>query len=109
MRGGDHTSPLSGLGLRRDHGCMHDLQWRLDLPPGLGTEGLERRLAGHGFVAKAPGPGVLVFDGCSGHVLVIVPRTGRVQIRVDCGVPRERRPRVAAELAQMLAAARIDA
>jgi len=61
-------------------------------------------LVDRGLVARDPGPGVVTFETTEGHILVVVPRTGRVQIRVDYVVPVPQRARVAERLAQVLVA-----
>ena len=87
--------------IERDHACFQDLHWRLSLAPGLDWDALEARLAP--ALARESSPTFLrvlsAEDGCQ---IVIVPRTGRVQIRVDPLIPlAERRP-CAEKLARLL-------
>ncbi len=83
--------------LTLDSACCHQLNWRTDLPVGLDPAGLEGLLAEEGWKARSRHPALKVLRHAAGHEVAWVVTTGRVQIRVDLGVPRgERRGRARA-------------
>lgn len=91
--------------LTRDIGCRADLLWRCDLLDGTQTaEWVE--LATAAEFTSVPGSsrlGVAVLqDRRSGHRIVAVLRTGRVQIRLDAMTPRAQRASQARELFERL-------
>ncbi len=103
MRGGGAKDRLTEVDLRRDQGCFRDLSWRASLPDGVQLDELRRVLADRSFTERTPGPGVLTFADEAGHLLVVVPRTRRVQIRVSYTISLEERAPTAARLATLLA------
>jgi len=88
--------------LEVEAGCVDLLKWRCDLEPGLDFEALTLDLRRHGLRARVFEPGLIVLDGEQGEQMVIVPRTGRVQIRVDLLTPKPERARVARRLLTVL-------
>lgn len=68
--------------LHRDHGCRRDLLWRMELPVSVDVGALADRLVGEGWRDRSPAPQVRTLEGPDGHGLVLIPRTGRIQIRV---------------------------
>lgn len=81
-------------GLARDIGCRADLLWRCDLLDAAQTAAWVE-LATAAEFSSVPGSsrlGVAVFeDPQSGHRIVVVLRTGRVQIRLDAMTPKAKR------------------
>lgn len=82
--------------IEREGGCLEGLQWRLVDPPPL-REAVARLLR-LGF-RRFDCSGLIVLYAPEGHKVLLVPATGRVQIRLDVETPPERR----AEVAQVLA------
>ncbi len=83
--------------LTRDQSCVDRINWRCDLPAGVSGEALFdclSKLADH--QVEGPGPLLFVLRTPGQHRILIVPRTGRVQIRVSYEVPKLDR-RLAAE------------
>lgn len=69
--------------LTREQSCFRSLNWRCDLPAGGDLDALTGALSGAGFTeSSSPGGHLRVLRAAEGHEIVIVPRTGRVQIRV---------------------------
>lgn len=68
--------------LSRDPGCLRDLLWRIELPRPQDAGPLADRLEALGWQENSRVPQVRDLEGPAGHRLVIVPRTGRIQIRV---------------------------
>lgn len=83
--------------LTRDQSCVDRINWRCDLPPTMSGDALFERLSKlEGYRVEGPGPLLYVVRGPDQHQILIVPRTGRVQIRVSYDVPKLER-RLAAE------------
>lgn len=86
------------MNLERDHGCFADLHWRLDVGREVDWTRVEGQLAGG--IAVEDSPSFLrVWRADGGHQVVIVPRTGRIQIRLDPVVARDERAETARRLA----------
>lgn len=83
-------------------GCIDLLKWRCDLDPGLDFAALTLRLRERGFRAAVFDEHLVVLDGEDGVQLVLVPRTGRVQIRVGLLTPKSRRLQVARDVLETL-------
>jgi len=91
--------------LSLDHGCLRGLSWRLEPASDGALERLRPALAG-GWVDRTVMASVWHFEAREGaHQLVIVPSTGRLQLRVHYTVPRAARRSTARELARRLAEA----
>ena len=94
-------------GFARDIGCRADLLWRCDLLDGSQTAAWVE-LATAAEFTSVPGSsrlGVAVFeDPQSGHRIVAVLRTGRVQIRLDAMTPKAQRVSQARALFERLRA-----
>jgi hypothetical protein len=93
------------LGLRRDNGCFQDLSWRCDLPESVDLEVFVDNLREAGFRVDGPGSPLRVARSREDDVVVVVPRTRRMQIRVNYLVSREARSARAEDIARRLAAA----
>lgn len=92
----------------RDHGCLHGLNWRLELAPGCTLERLRAGL-GDGWIDRTVMPAVWHLEAVAGgHQLVVVPATGRLQLRVHYGVAREARLDTARAIARALGEAAGD-
>lgn len=78
--------------LARDASCSERRTYRSDLPewvsPDEVIEALERD---HGLVRTRMPPGVIGLRSEDGHVILVVPATRRVQIRVHPEVPLQAR------------------
>jgi hypothetical protein len=78
----------------RDVGCRANLMWRCDLEDPRRTEAFVDTATADVFVAvpDATRMGVAVFEEPnSGHRVVVVLRTGRVQVRLDALTPADAR------------------
>lgn len=81
--------------LARDQSCFRSLNWRCDLPAGSDCDRLAATLAEKGFAAVGGPSAIRTLRSPEGHEVVLVPRTGRVQIRVHYLTPEEERRFVA--------------
>lgn len=78
--------------LRRDPGCIHGLTWRLQPRCDVDLARLLRGVAAAGW-KESPGIGeLLIYAIPGGHRLLLVPSTGRVQIRLDYRLGVAQRP-----------------
>jgi len=101
------SEPLGGesggslpLGLRLGHSCHRDLVWECArLAPGVALA-LPELLGELGYSEQGRSPLVRELVHPREHGVVIVPRTGRVQIRVHYLTPLEARAQAAHELAR---------
>lgn len=95
--------------LRRDVCCRKNMLWATSLDKSVSEEAFARALEQVGFV-RAPGAspiaGLSVFDhGGTGHRVIHVARTGRIQIRLDPLTSHEDRARAAEQIYELLCAA----
>lgn len=89
--------------LSRDPGCLRDLLWRSDLDRE--PQAVIEALAGAGFEVAFRGAGLVRLRAADESEIVVVLRTGRVQLRLSYLVPPEAR----AEAARGLFAALLGA
>ena len=70
--------------LTRDHSCLRDLLWRIELrePSPSRVLALAEHLSKVGWIERSAVPQLRDLEGPDGHRLVIVVRTGRIQLRV---------------------------
>lgn len=90
------------LALARDHACVRGMNWRCDVDPAA-VDALLSALAAAGFTPRHSPPALPCLLAPAGHQVLVVRRTGRVQIRVDYAVPEPHR-RLAAEAVFVLIA-----
>ncbi|MBI4952408.1 MAG: hypothetical protein HY908_10275 [Myxococcales bacterium] len=98
--------PIAGtppLALSREARCVRDLLWRCDLPVVAHVPAVLEALARRGFAESTAGLLVRSMVGPDEDVLVVVPRTARVEIRVSYLVAPEARAARARALARLLA------
>lgn len=94
----------SKLGLRLGHSCHRMLVWECERIARDAVLGLPAFLAERGYSEQSRSPLVReLFHPCE-HSVVIVPRTGRVQIRVHYLTPLEAREAAATAVARDLGA-----
>ncbi len=86
----------------RDPGCSRNLLWRVQLAPGVDPELARRTLDGAGYTFERHLGGVMFFSGADQTEIVLVPRTGRVQIRLGYLLSYEERAPRARELGQAI-------
>jgi len=79
------------MDLSRDFGCFRSLNWRCDLPTGSDCDVIVAALVKRGFEAVRPSGVLRLLRDATGHEVVLVPATGRVQIRVHYLTPEEER------------------
>ncbi len=84
----------------KEHSCTDSPLWRWELPAHADVEALLDRAAESGYVDHSPSQAVRMFRRTTGDMVVLVPRTRRVQIRVDYRLSVAGR----ADRAQLLAA-----
>lgn len=95
-------SPTEPLNLRLEVGCTNQLLWGLELPEGV--DGLEaaRRIEAVAWARTREVHGVAYFEDPVGHQLVLVSRSGRLQLRLSYLFPAEVRAQVARAVAASL-------
>jgi hypothetical protein len=95
--------------LRRDVCCRKNMLWATSLDKGVPEEAFAHALERLGFVRAAgasPIAGLSVFDhGDTGHRVIHVARTGRIQIRLDPLTSHDDRARAAEQIYELLRAA----
>jgi hypothetical protein len=80
------------LRLSAEAGCIELLKWRCHLPNTLDSAGVACRLAERGFSTRLFDNWLIVLASADGSEIRLVPRTGRVQIRVGYATPKCDRP-----------------
>lgn len=99
-------------GFARDVGCRADLLWRCDLLDPAQTAAWIDLAVASGFerIPAASKLGVAVLEApASGHRVVAVVRTGRLQIRLDAMTPKPQRVQQASQLFDRLRSLRFGA
>lgn len=105
MRGGGHAVlKVDGLQPAPEAGCSGRLSWRLDLPRSAPYSRIYHRLELRGYRGRCHQPFLQVLRTIEGHEIVLVPTTGRVQLRIYHLTPATERQRVVITLAGDLAA-----
>ncbi|HWN68240.1 MAG TPA: hypothetical protein VNM90_11430, partial [Haliangium sp.] len=106
------TDPSTGesmTALRRDVCCRKNMLWATSLDRSVSEGAFARALEQLGFVRAAgasPIAGLSMFDhGATGHRVIHVARTGRIQIRLDPLTSHEDRSRAAEQIYELLRAA----
>ena len=112
---GESTQPTDSpagepmAALRRDVCCRKNMLWATSLDKSVSEEAFARALEQVGFVRAAgasPIAGLSMFDhGATGHRVIHVARTGRIQIRLDPLTSHEDRSRAAEQIYELLRAA----
>jgi len=97
------TEPTSLLSpLRREHGCARDLLWRCEVADEAVT-GTLSLLREHSRPQNlGPSLGVDLFEVAGEHTIVLVRRTGRIQIRIHGLTPPSSRAEAAERVAAWL-------
>lgn len=99
--------------LRRDFCCRKNMLWATSLEKGISEEAFARALERQGFVRAAgasPIAGLSMFEhGNTGHRVIYVARTGRIQIRLDPLTSHEDRTQAAERLYELLRVASREA
>ncbi len=90
------------LALTREVTCIRSLAWRCDLPVATPWPMLAAALEAGGLAPRPPVGTMLRFVAPDGDELVLVPHTGRVQLRVHYTVPEHDRRFAAERLVQRL-------
>ncbi len=97
------------LAISPEPGCCGQLNWRLDLPADSDFDRLQRELELIGYRAACHHAFLIVLRHPDRHEIAIVPRTGRVQVRVDRMTAQGERATVADGLVADLATAMAEA
>ncbi len=90
------------LVLTREATCIRSLAWRCDLPVQLSWARLQDELVVSGLVSRPTVRGLVRYANVTQDELVLVPASGRVQLRVHYTVPEQERRFVAEMLFQTL-------
>jgi hypothetical protein len=90
------------LVLTREVTCIRSLAWRCDLPVQLPWERLKDELAASGLTSRPAVRGLVRYANPTEDELVLVPASGRVQLRVHYTVPEQERRFAAERLFQTL-------
>ncbi len=98
------AQPSTKLRLRVRNGCRRWLTWECELPQE-DVRSLPKRLLARGFSDVSQFERVAELIDEHGHAVVIVPSTGRVQIRVHYLTPHEERQQAALTVAWAIEAA----
>ena len=85
------------LCFRPQPNCTNRLLWEAQLSPTLILKWCTALLA-IGFVDESPIDALKILRTPEGHALVIVPRTGRIQLRISYLTPPDLRPKTAQDL-----------
>ncbi len=93
---------VMSLVLTREVTCIRSLAWRCDLPAELPWERLKNELLASGLSPLSAVRGLVRFANPGGDELVLVPASGRVQLRVHYTVPEHERRFAAERLFQIL-------
>ena len=93
-----------GLRVVREHACFRDLAWSCGFAT-LESEVLVERLTAGPWSDVSRAPRVIELRHHAGHRMVILPASGRVQLRVCYMIAQADRCACAAQLAAELAAA----
>lgn len=94
----------TGVGLRLGHSCHKHLIWECELADKKAAAALPDRLFARGYREQSRSTLVREFMHPGEHSVVVVPRTGRVQIRVHYLTPLRLRAVRAREIAAEIAA-----
>lgn len=97
--------PGSGFSLELGHGCYQKLVWELTPRDRERATRLAQKLSELGFRDESRHPAVREFADPSGHLVVLVPKTGRLQLRIHYLTPVADRREAARALANVLARA----
>ena len=100
------SEPLAPL--HRDVGCRKNMMWATGLDPSIAIDDFQASLKQHGFIEGRGGIAdkLSVYDhGSTGHRVVFVHRSGRIQIRLDALTRHEDRVAAAKEVYDVLLAA----
>jgi hypothetical protein len=95
-----------GLRVELDHGCFAEMTWRMSFAQPLDVNALVDSLLSAGFRDATRFPRVREIEEPAGHRLVLVPTTGRIQLRLHYLTAQGRRREEAIRIARLLTAAR---
>jgi hypothetical protein len=90
------------LKLEPEHGCWASIHWRIEMPIETDFDLLTRRILAEAYEARCDCPMLKVLRSREGHEIILVPRTGRTQIRVSTEVPEGQRSAQAEVLFSLL-------
>ncbi len=102
----DDPESLTGEGVTvvRGHGCFRRLTWEIHLgEPPRSWPSFRDALVGGGFVDHTRLPSVWDFEAPGGHRLIVLPETGRLQLRLHYLSEPDGRPELALSMASGLA------
>lgn len=93
-----------GVTVERDHGCFRGLTWRATIAAGAGAA--MQAALGATMLDLTRDPRLIAMRTADDHHVIVVPATGRVQLRLDLGSEPRARPAIALALARQVIAAR---
>lgn len=91
--------------IRAGHSCFRGLTWDCEVAPGAGLGDTIARLVDQGFVDESRSSRVRELLHPDEHRVILIPSTGRVQLRLHYLTPFAERGAVAQDLADLLARA----
>lgn len=98
----------AGLKVVVDHGCYAEMTWRYNFADEVDVVRLAHHLLEHGWRDHSRFARVREVESSGGHRLVLVPSTGRIQLRLHYLTTESRRREEARGVAALLVAARAE-
>lgn len=98
-------APSSGpaeVQIRAGHSCYRGLTWDCELTPRKSVDLIIAHLLSLGFKDESRGARVRELAHPEGHRVILIPSTGRVQLRLHYLTPPEKRREVAENFAGLL-------
>ncbi len=83
--------------------CLLGLHWELSFTQ-LQTDDVVRAIVAMGYSDKTRMPAVRTFASSTGERLIVIPKTGRVQLRLDFETPKSERSSRAVVIAKWIVA-----
>lgn len=99
------SAPNSGpaeVQIRAGHSCYRGLTWDCELTPRTSVAAIIDHLLASGFVDESRAPRVRELVHPDAHRVVLIPSTGRVQLRLHYLTPPDERREVAENFAGLL-------
>jgi hypothetical protein len=88
--------------IRRAHSCFRAMTWDCELTPAQSLPSIISNLLSVGFVDESRSALVRELLHPDEHRVVIIPTTGRVQLRLHYLTPQEERQQIAERFAELL-------
>ncbi|NOY91396.1 MAG: hypothetical protein GXP55_09305 [Deltaproteobacteria bacterium] len=102
---GPEVYELGPLRMERAHGCFRDLTWRVTGHEAFDPGTFSRRFVEAGLEDRSRSPLVREFVSSEGDVLIFIPKTRRLELRIWAARPYPERGPAAAHMLEGLARA----